>query len=62
MKLYLVMYEGKPCAAYPRLVQSKVYASGFSRDCIIISGEFVEDAPQEIAEEPKTADNMPSAK
>ena len=42
IKLYLVIdHEGEPRAAYPREMQAKVYASGFSRPCKIVKGDFI---------------------
>ncbi len=58
MILYLVLdHEGKPSAAYPRELQAKVYASGHSKACTIVAGEFTAfqqsfapDAPPESCE------------
>ena len=43
--LFLVLCDGKPYAAYPREVQAKVYASGFSRinEMRIVAGTFTEN-------------------
>ena len=42
IKLYLVIdHEGEPRAAYPREIQAKVYASGFSKVCKIVKGDFI---------------------
>ena len=45
--LSLVIFDGKPRAAYPRHTQAEVYASGFSRSegVVIVDGLFFSDDP-----------------
>lgn len=44
-KMWLVEFDGQPQAAYPRMVQAEVYASGFSRAAKIIEGTFAVSPP-----------------
>jgi hypothetical protein len=48
--LFLVICDGKPCAAYPRRLQAEVYASGFSKPVEIVAGIFTANAALRDAE------------
>ena len=50
LTLFLVSCDGNPRSAYPRHVQAKVYASGFSKPVKIIEGVFIENTCNSIRE------------
>jgi hypothetical protein len=45
IEMHLIMRNGEPMASYPRKMQAKVYATGFSKEdgIEIVSGTFTEE-------------------